>query len=91
MFDFRISSIQYDGEERPCITVRLDPDTKEIKKAWEDFVKKEYKIRLKGLGFLVKKDVLSAEKVTVKKLSDKAIDFRTRIVEEEDKSSQISR
>jgi uncharacterized coiled-coil DUF342 family protein len=86
MFDFRISSIQYDGEERPCIAVRLDPDTKEVKKAWEDFVKKQYKIRLKGLGFLVNKDVLSAEKVTVKALSDKAIDFRTRIVEEENHS-----
>lgn len=83
-FDFEVSTLEYDGEERPCITVRLEPETKEVKKAWEDFVKKEYKIKLKGLGFLVNKDVLSAEKVTVKSLSDKAIDFRTRIVEEKE-------
>lgn len=85
-FDFQVSTLEYDGEQRPCITVRLEPDTKEVKKAWEDFVKKEYKIKLKGLGFLVNKDVLSAEKVTIKalRLSDKAIDFRTRIVEEKD-------
>jgi hypothetical protein len=83
-FDFQVSTLEYDGEERPCITLRLAPDTKEVKKAWEDFVKKEYKIKLKGLGFLVNKDVLSAEKVTVKTLSEKAIDFRTRIVEEKD-------
>jgi hypothetical protein len=83
-FDFQVSTLKYDGEERPCITLRLAPDTKEVKKAWEDFVKKEYNIRLKGLGFLVNKDILSAEKVTVKALSDKAIDFRTKIVEEKD-------
>jgi hypothetical protein len=52
-FDFQVSTLEYDGEERPCITLRLAPDTKEVKKAWEDFVKKEYKIKLKGLGFLV--------------------------------------
>lgn len=84
VFDFQVSTLKYDGEERPCITVRLEPDTKEVKKAWEDFVKKEYNIKLKGLGFLVNKDILSAEKVTVKSLSDKAIDFRTQIVEEKD-------
>jgi len=85
-FDFRISTVMYDDAERPCITVVMTPETKEIKKAWEDFVKKEYDIKLKGRGFLVNKDVLSAEKVVVKKLSDKEIDFRTRIVEEGDYS-----
>ncbi len=85
-FDYQLSTVMYDEEARPCIAVRMAPDTKTIKKAWEDFVKKEYKIKLKGLGFLVNKDILSAEKVTVKSLSDKAIDFRTRIVEEEDHS-----
>ncbi len=83
-FDFQTGTLDYDGEQRPCITIRLEPETKEVKKAWEDFVKKEYKIKLRGLGFLVNKDVLSAEKVTVKALSDKAVDFRTKIVEEND-------
>lgn len=85
-FDFSTSTVMYDEEPRPCIAVRLAPGTKTIKKAWEDFVKKEYGINLRGLGFLVNKDILSAEKVTIKSLSDKAVDFRTRIVEEDDHS-----
>lgn len=83
-FDFQVSTVDYDGKERPCIAVRLAPETKAVKKAWEDFVKKEYRIKLKGLGFLMNKDILSAEKVIVKSLSDKSIDFRTRVVEEKD-------
>lgn len=76
------STVKYEGSEYPCVEVVLSQlETKEVKKAWEDFLKKEYDVNLKGLGFLVNKDVLSAEQVRFPKLSEKEMDFYTEVVE----------
>jgi len=44
-------------------------------------LKNEYDFKLKGIGFLKNKDLLSAEQIVVKELSTNQMDFYTQIVE----------
>ena len=78
--------VKHDKQMRPCIEASLEPEVGDVKDAWEKFLKKEYKVKLKGNGFLTDKDVLYAEKVKFKAVSDKTMDFFTRIVEEGDQT-----
>ncbi len=78
--------VKHDKQMRPCIEASLEPEVGDVKDAWEKFLKKEYKVKLKGNGFLTDKDVLYAEKVKFKAVSDKTMDFFTRIVEEDDQT-----
>jgi hypothetical protein len=78
--------VKFDGGDRPCIVVHIDPETKTLKKAWVDYVKKGFGVKMKGIGFLTNKDVLYAEKVNFDAISDKRIDFYTRIVEDDNGS-----
>ncbi len=75
--------VDYEKQEYPCIEVRLSPEPKAVKKAWEDFLKKEYDVNLKGIGFLANRDVLQAEAVKFEELTEKKLDFYTEVVAEE--------
>lgn len=76
-------TITHNDKSRPCLSVNLDPEPKTLKKAWKNYLKDNYDFKLKGIGFLSNKDLLSAEEVVVLKISDKAMDFYTEIVEDE--------
>lgn len=78
--------IDFDEAQRPCLQVNLDPEPKELKYAWRDYLKDNYDFKLKGIGFLSNRDLLSAEKVTINQISSKVIDFYTHIVEDENGS-----
>lgn len=80
------STIEYNENMRPCIVVNLDPGTKKLKKAWVKFLKKEYSLKLKGIGGFSNKDLLSAEEVVIDRLSSKQLDFYTNILEDENGS-----
>lgn len=80
------ATIDFDNAQRPCIQVNLDPEPKTLKNAWRDYLKDNYDFKLKGIGFLSNKDLLSAEAITVNQISSKAIDFYTHIVEDENGS-----
>lgn len=80
------TTIDYDKAQRPCIQVNLDPEPKTLKNAWRDYLKDNYDFKLKGIGFLSNKDLLSAEAITVNQISSKAMDFYTHIVEDENGS-----
>lgn len=80
------ATIDYDKAQRPCIQVNLDPEPKTLKKAWSDYLKDNYDFKLKGIGFLSNKDLLSAEAIIVKQISSKEMDFFTHIVEDENGS-----
>lgn len=71
----------HDEKERPTLQVRLDPKPDPVKEAWKDFIKDEFNVKLKGIGFLSNKDLMSAEKVQMKALSDKELNFYTHVVE----------
>lgn len=78
--------IDFDNAQRPCLQVNLDPEPKELKKAWRDYLNDNYGFKLKGIGFLSNKDLLSAEEVAINQISSKVMDFYTHIVEDENGS-----
>lgn len=75
--------IEHNKSQRSCIYVNLDPEPKTLKKAWRSFLKDNYNFKLKGIGFLRNKDLLSAEDLVIKEISSKRMNFYTHIVEDE--------
>jgi flagellar capping protein FliD len=80
------AKIDYGKAQRPCLQVNLDPEPKTLKKAWREYLKDNYDFKLKGIGFLSNKDLLSAEEINVNQISSKVMDFYTHIVEDENGS-----
>jgi hypothetical protein len=80
------NKVTYDDTERPCIEVKLQPNTDEVKEKWKDFVKDNYDVKMRGIGFLANKDVMYAEEVTFKNISPKALNFYTKVVEDGDET-----
>lgn len=78
--------VTYKDNAYPAIVVYMEPGTKEVKKAWQDYIKDKYDIRLHGLGFLVNRDVLSAEGVDFQEISPNKMDFYTKVVEDNDQT-----
>ncbi|MGY8914532.1 MAG: coiled-coil domain-containing protein [Flavobacteriales bacterium] len=76
-------TIIHDGAIRPCITLSLDPTPDVLKEAWRTYLDDTYDFKLKGIGFLQNKDLLSAEEVTIRKISSNKMEFYTNIVENE--------
>lgn len=76
------STVHFKDGMRPCIQVNLDPEPKTLKKAWAEYLKSNYDLKLKGIGAMSNKDVLSAETVIVNQISSKTVDFYTQIVED---------
>ncbi|MEJ1223665.1 coiled-coil domain-containing protein [Sediminicola sp. 1XM1-17] len=76
-------TITHNDKLRPCIAVSLDPKPDELKEAWRDYLDDNYDFKLKGIGFLQNKDLLSAEEVTINKISPDKMEFYTHIVANE--------
>ncbi len=76
------TTINYKSEEHTAIYTSIEPNAKTIKKAWQDFLKDTYDVKIKGIGFLVNKDVLNGEEVTFSGLPIKNINLFTKVVEE---------
>lgn len=77
------STVDFKGDKHSCVHVEIDPGTKATKDAWEDFLKKNYDIKMKGKYELVAKEVLFA------KVSSRIINFHT-IITGDDNFSQIN-
>lgn len=75
-------TVNYKKDNRPCIEVNLEPEPKEVKDAFKDWLKDNYDVKLKGFGFLTNKDVLYAENVSIQEVSDKNLNFYTKVVED---------
>lgn len=75
------SEITYENKLRPCFNVRFDAPPKTVKKAWDDFFKKYYGVKIKGIGFLTNKDIISGSDVTIADISDKRMDLYARITD----------
>lgn len=74
-------TINHNEKSRPCLVVNVDPEAKTLKKAWSDYLKDNYDVKLKGIGFLSNKDLLSAEQIVIPVISPNALDFYTEIIE----------
>ena len=69
------TNITFQNKLRPCFSVQYDADPKTVKKGWDNFLKKNYKIKAKGIGFLTDKDIITAHDVTIGSISDKRMDM----------------
>ncbi|MGW8314171.1 MAG: hypothetical protein ACWGNV_01115 [Bacteroidales bacterium] len=74
--------IVYRDAPRACWEVHVDPEPKTLKKAWQDYIKDDFDVKMKGIGFLTNRDLLSAEEVVVRPVSPEPINFYTHIVED---------
>jgi hypothetical protein len=73
------SEISFQNKLRPCFKVNFDADAKTVKKAWSSFLKKNYKIKTKGIGLLSDNDLISGEDVTINSVSDKRMNIYANI------------
>ncbi len=76
-----ITQIKFDGKERSCIEAKVDPEPKPLKKSWAKYLKKNYDIKLKGIGWFSNKDLLKAEDVIMKPVFEKRMNLYTEIIE----------
>lgn len=76
-------TVNHNAGERPCFVINLDPEPKPLKKAWKSFLKDNYDLKIKGIGFLTNKDLLYKEDIVVEEISSKRMNFYTEIVEDE--------
>lgn len=75
------SELSYENKLRPCLAVRYDAPSKTVKKAWDDFFKKYYKVKIRGIGFLTNKDIITGTDVTIAAVSDKRMDLYARVTD----------
>jgi translation elongation factor EF-1beta len=84
------STITYDNVNRPCFTVRYDASPKTVKKAWDDYFKKTYDVKVKGIGFLTNKEVITATDITLVPVSDKRMNMYASVTEAPGDRSELS-
>lgn len=77
------ATISHDGKSRPCLFIKVDPEAKTLKEAWNDYLKDNHDLKLKGIGFLANKDLMSRKEVIVSAISSNTMDFYTEIIENE--------
>lgn len=75
------AEITFENKQRPCLFVKFDADAKTVKKGWADYMKKNYKIKVKGIGLLTDKDIVDAEDVTINSISDKRMNMYARVTD----------
>ncbi len=79
-FGVQDATIIYKGKARPSIQAVVEPDPTDVKKAWDDFLKDNYDVNLKGIGLFANKDILTAEDVRIGRIDQEPIDLFTRII-----------
>ena len=84
------STINFENLQRPCFTVKYDASPKTVKKAWDDYFKKTYDVKVKGIGFLTNKEVITATDITLVAISDKRMNLYASVVDAPGDRSELS-
>jgi hypothetical protein len=74
------SQISFEGKVRPCLSAQVDSDQDALAAGWASYLKSIYKIKLKGFGLFSNSDVFEAKDIIVLELSDKRLNFYTKII-----------
>lgn len=80
------TSVNHEDKNIPAVKVIMSPAPKEVKNQFKDFIKDNYDVKMKGIGFLSNKDVLSAENILLKGISENNMDFYTKVIEKGDET-----
>lgn len=84
------STITFENVNRPCLTVKYDASPKTVKKAWDDYFKKTYDVKVKGIGFLTNKEVITATDMSLPAISDKRMNMYASVVDAPGDRSELS-
>jgi len=80
------AEVSYEGKSRPSIKVSLQPESKEVKKAWKKFIQNSYDADVDGFGLFSNKEILKAEAAEISSISNKKMDLFAQIVESGDQT-----
>lgn len=75
------AEITFENKLRPCLEVKYDAPSKTVKKAWDDFFSRYYKVKIKGISLVANKDIITGTDVTLAAVSDKRMDLYARITD----------
>jgi hypothetical protein len=84
------AKITFENAERPCFRVKYDASPKTVKKAWDDYFKKNYDVKVKGIGFLTNKEVITATDISLVAVSDKRMNMYASVVDAPGDRSELS-
>ena len=69
------STVTFEKKQRPCLSVQYDASPKTVKKALDEYLKKNNDLKVKGIGFLTNKETLTAIDVNMPAISDKRMNL----------------
>ena len=84
------ATITFENKLRPCFTVKYDASPKTVKKAWDDFFKKTYDVKVKGIGFLTNKEIITATDVSIIAISDKRMNMYASVTDAPGDRSELN-
>ena len=73
------TQISFEDKLRPCFGAQIDPGRDEITREWANYLKKNYKVKLDGIGWFSTKEILTALDVMLPTVSDRRMNLYTRI------------
>lgn len=76
--------VNIDDKQVSAVKVIMNPSPDKVKDEFRDFIKDRYDVKMKGIGFLSNKDILSAEGVQIPAITTKNMDFKAKVVENGD-------
>ncbi len=75
------AEITFENKLRTCLTVEYDANPNFVKKAFKDYCKDNFDVKIKGYGFLSNADILLAEDAVINNVSEKRLNIYNRILE----------
>jgi len=82
--------INFENLQRPSLLVKYDASPKTVKKAWDDFFKKNYDVKVKGIGFLTNKEIITATDVSITAISDKRMNIYASVTDAPGDRSELN-
>lgn len=84
------ATVTFENQQRPCFRVKYDASPKTVKKAWDDYFKKTYDVKVKGIGFLTNKEVITATDITLVAVSEKRMNMYASVIDAPGDRSELS-
>ena len=83
------AKINFENKERPALYVKYDAPPKTVKKAWDDFFKKNYDVKVKGISLLTNKEIITATDVIIMAISDKRMNMYASVTDAAGERSEL--
>ena len=82
-------TINFENKQRPALYVKYDASPKTVKKAWDDFFKKNYDVKVKGISLLANKEIITATDVIIMAISDKRMNIYASVTDAPGERSEL--